>query len=205
MLTKRALGETVRAAVSVVVMLGLPLLLAGGCTGTFGGGDGDSGGSGGEAGSSLRPAEQTDESARIIGLATDLAVSGSQVVTIPYYVPTTATNVRAFYLKPGQEENVHNLGAEEGDDRGGYFNFPPLAAGNSTFTIDTGDLPRGDWVIGISYIENGTSMAAFSNGLLKKQGLPEPTIHEPVGDIDRIAGEKVRVIADMGDPEADVA
>ncbi|MCP4250671.1 MAG: hypothetical protein GY778_26820 [bacterium] len=199
MLTKRALGETVRAAVSVVVVLGLPLLLAGGCAGTSGTSESGSNGSSGEPTSPLREGEDSAEPARVIGLTTDLAVSGSQMVTVPYYVPSGSTNVRAFYALEGNESDPTQRT---------FLDFgTSLSTGSSQFNIDTGILRRGNYIVGISYINGSTgeTEAAYSTGVLRVQGLPVPGVIEPTEDLEIVTGAVVRLIADMGDPEADVA
>ncbi|MHC4066724.1 MAG: hypothetical protein ACYSUI_19790, partial [Planctomycetota bacterium] len=190
--TTRTVGAYPRTVALSAIMAALVFLL-GGCAGVA-----ETGGGGGGSGV-LNQNDQDDDSqsAEVIGLKTDVAVSGGQLLTVPYVVPTSASSVRAFYVSPGQQ----------GDQTAWHFlDFgEPLVAGPSQFTIDSAALPRGDYLVGVSYIMAGSTQAVFSTGVLRVQGLPEPAFVAPTADVPLTTGETVQIIVDMGDPEGDVA
>lgn len=191
----RSDGGLFRTVTLLAAVLAVPFCL-GGCTEAADTGGG--GGGSGQLGNGGAGDDGSGQSAQVLGLSTDLPVSGGQLVTIPYVVPTSATSVRAFRVPEGQESDTT---AWE------FFEFAtPLSAGESQFTIDSADLPRGSYRIGVRYVSaTGTSQSVFSTGVLHVQGLPEPVFIAPEEDVEPVAGETVQIIVDMGDPEADVA
>lgn len=188
----RSDGGLFRTVTLLAAVLAVPFCL-GGCTEAA-----DTGGGSGQLGNGSAGDDGSGQSAQVLGLSTDLSVSGGQLVTIPYVVPTSATSVRAFRVPEGQESDTT---AWE------FFEFAtPLSAGESQFTIDSADLPRGSYRIGVSYVSaTGTRQSVLSTGVLHVQGLPEPVFIAPEEDVEPVAGETVQIIVDMGDPEADVA
>ena len=171
-------------------------LLWSGCTTSSGG---TSGGGGTTAGDQTDGGDDSGggaTSAEILTLQSDLPVSGNQELSVRYTVPTSATSVQAFYVPESQMDDPT---ARE------YFDFgTALAAGTGQFTIDTADMRRGTFRIGVSYLSStGTTQVVLSTGNLIVQGESTPTFYSPDQNTTVVAGATVPIAADLGDPEAD--
>ncbi|HUU82233.1 MAG TPA: hypothetical protein VM243_01895 [Phycisphaerae bacterium] len=192
----QTVGRTDRPLALSLILLALPALL-GGCDGGLFGGSSGSGSSGGtqnlNAGDDTGGGTTSDH----LSLTGDVALSGAREYTVLYTVPTNATSVRAFYVADGEEDDT---------DAWTYFDFPEaLSAGSSQFTINTADLVRGTWRIGVSYVLNGQSRYVVSSGRLIIQGLPAPTFGSPAEATIVVAGATISIAADVSDPEDDSA
>jgi len=166
----------------------------GGCNTTFStsGGGGTTDPNGGDDG------EDGETTAEITNLnGADLPASGNQPITINYTVPASATNLAAFYVPTAL--------AEDAGQRQPFEFGTPLAAGTSSFTINVADLPGGTYRIGISYVDGGSSFTILSEASLIVEGLPSPQFFSPDQDTSVVAGATVPIVADLGDPEAEVA
>ncbi|MFQ5490354.1 MAG: integrin alpha [Phycisphaerae bacterium] len=133
---------------------------------------------------------------QIMSLQNDLQVAGSQSLTILYAVPEDATQIQAFRVPEGQS----------GDPAAFSFFSVALSSGEGQFTIDTGELPSGNYLIGVRYLDgSGATQTLFSTGVLRVQALPQPTFIEPSRALTVQSGAEVSIIADIGDIEGDVA
>ncbi len=166
------------------------LLMPSGCATSTGGS--------GSTGSTGDTTDGTDGegSAEVTGLQTDRAISGSQDLTIIYVVPTTATSVSAFYVPEDQSS----------DPAARVTLATNLLPGTSSFTFNTIMIPRGTYRIGLQYVdENGQTQSVLSVGRLIIEGTPSPQFFEPSADTVVESGDSVTIVADLGDPEAEVA
>lgn len=195
MMTTRIPRNVWQTAAMVAVLSMIPWLAAGCDSGLLGGGGGGTGGQNGA------PADDDDTDAgatagEIVSLPGDLPVSGSQPLTILYTTPATASAVEAFYVAEANKDDPLA--------RVPFVFATPLAAGSSQFNIDAADLPRGRYLIGVSYVTTlGVQEVAMSKGALIVEGLPEPSFFAPSDNATVVAGADVQVSVDLGDPEAD--
>lgn len=129
----------------------------------------------------------------ITNLFNDLAFSEEQRLTILYSVPPSESRVTAFYrlLSGPASSGGLPLGVEE------IISEDLPAVLNGSFVFDTADLRPGFYQMVISA---GGQMYA-SVGTIELQGPPSPLFLDPAASVTVVAGARIGVVADVGDPQ----
>lgn len=133
----------------------------------------------------------------IVGLTSNITLSGSQTLSIRYDADPSATSVEAFYVEVESTDiDAAMIGAEV------VFQTNLPTGEGQIATLNTGSIPSGLYRVGLNLSAGTLSVKVLSQGTFRLTDLPVPVFSLPNQDIATIPGSNpVAIQATVGDPE----